>query len=281
MEIRSLENIDPEILFYAFQRAFAEYEMQLDKSELLAMLKRRGFRPDLSFGVFDGDDIVSFTFNGIGDFDEVLTAYDTGTGTLKNYQGQGLATSVFNYSIPYLKKAGVHNYLLEVLQHNKSAVSVYKKIGFTVVRKFFYFKQKIEAITLLAKSSNFNIKPIDIFEYTEIETFWDFKPSWQNSIESIRRSFDNFICTGVFSEDKLIGYCVFEPGSGDITQLAVNKEHRRKGAGTLLLQHIIETRQTDAIKIINIDINCESMTAFLKSVNIEPVGKQYEMIKRL
>lgn len=281
MEIRSLENIDPGILFYAFQRAFAEYEMQLDKSELLAMLKRRGFRPDLSFGAFDGDDIVSFTFNGIGDFDEVLTAYDTRTGTLKNYPGQGFATSVFNYSIPYLKKAGIHNYLLEVLQHNKSAVSVYKKIGFTVVREFFYFKQKIEAITLLAKSSNFNIKTIDIFEYPEIETFWDFKPSWQNSIDSIRRSFNNFISTGVFSEDKLIGYCVFEPGSGDITQLAVSKEHRRKGAGTLLLQHIIETKQTDSIKIINADISCESMTAFLKSVNIEPVGKQYEMIKRL
>lgn len=78
-------------------------------------------------------------------------------------------------------------------------------------REFFYFRQTIEAITLLPKSSIFNIKPIDIFEYPDIETLWDFKPSWQNSVDSIRRCLDDFICTGVFSEDKLSGYCVFKP----------------------------------------------------------------------
>lgn len=68
MEIRSLGNTSFDELFEAFERAFADYEMQLDKAEHVAMLKRRGFDPKLSFAAFDGDKIVSFTCNGIGIF---------------------------------------------------------------------------------------------------------------------------------------------------------------------------------------------------------------------
>ena len=95
MEIKSLSNISFDELFGAFEQAFADYEIQLNKAELMTMLKRRGFNPELSFAVFDGDKIVSFTCNGIGDFNGTPTAYDTGTGTLKDYRGRGLATRIF------------------------------------------------------------------------------------------------------------------------------------------------------------------------------------------
>ena len=68
MEIRSLNNICLNELFEAFEQAFADYEVQLNKVELLTMLKRRGFEPKASFGAFDGNKIVSFTCNGIGNF---------------------------------------------------------------------------------------------------------------------------------------------------------------------------------------------------------------------
>ena len=84
----------------------------------------------------NGNKIVAFTLNGIGYFNRIPTAYDTGTGTLKNYRGKGLATKIFEYSIPYLKSANVKQYLLEVLQYNTKAVSVYRKLGFEVIREF-------------------------------------------------------------------------------------------------------------------------------------------------
>ncbi len=230
MEIKSLANVHSDILFNAFQKAFSEYEMQLKKEELLAMLKRRGFNPELSFAAFDGESIVSFTLNGIDNFNGNLTAYDTGTGTLKEYQGKGLATQVFNFSIPYLREAGITEYLLEVLQHNEGAVSVYKKIGFEVVREFYYFRKKNEEIQNTIKSDpvKCTIRSININDYHQVSAFWDFAPSWQNSLQSINRSLENFICTGVFIEDQIIGYSVFEPESGDITQIGVDKEYRRR-----------------------------------------------------
>ena len=57
--------------------------MQLNAEQLRAMLTRRGFDPTLSFAAFDGAQIAAFTLNGIGNFNGVPTAYDTGTGTLK------------------------------------------------------------------------------------------------------------------------------------------------------------------------------------------------------
>ncbi len=283
VEIKSLNNICLDELFEAFEQAFADYEVQLNKVELLTMLKRRGFEPEASFGAFDGNKIVSFTCNGIGNPYGTPTAYDTGTGTLKNYQGKGLATQVFKYSIPHLKALGVKEYLLEVLQHNTGALSVYQKLGFEVIREFYYFKLKNTQISKTIRTPDFpyTLKPIKIDEYDSISNFWDFEPSWQNSIEAIERSLEDFIYLGVFSEGNLIGYGVFEPTSGDVTQIAVDKQFRRRGVGSLLFQKMLESNRHSSIKIINTDVECHSITAFLQSKNIEPAGKQFEMIKRL
>ena len=134
MEIRSLADTAFDTLYEAFSQAFADYEVQINGAQLRRMLKRRGFDPRLSFAAFDGDRIAAFTLNGIGNYDGLPTAYDTGTGTLEAYRGQGLATRIFEHSIPYLKEVGIGRYLLEVLQHNTKAVSVYRKLGFEVTR---------------------------------------------------------------------------------------------------------------------------------------------------
>jgi len=66
IEIKNLEGISFEQIYTAFKSAFSDYEISVDKTELKSMLKRRGFNPALSFGAFYDDNIVAFTFNGIG-----------------------------------------------------------------------------------------------------------------------------------------------------------------------------------------------------------------------
>lgn len=283
MEIKPLSKLDFTLIFQAFSQAFADYDVQLNREQLETMLKRRGFNPHLSFAAFDGNKLAAFTFNGTGNFNNIKTAYDTGTGTLKEYRGKGLATKIFEYSIPYLKEIGVEQYLLEVLQHNIKAVSVYKNIGFTVAREFNYFMQKNEKINNDIKTSNISyyLKQINIDDFPILSTFWDFNPSWQNSFESIERMSKDFISIGLFDTSKLLGYCVFEPISGDITQIAVDKQNRRKGIASLLLKEIVRLNRNDIVKVINTDISCSSITSFLESKNIEIKGMQFEMIKKI
>lgn len=273
MEIKSLEKTDFNTLFRAFGRAFADYEVQLNAEQLRAMLTRRGFDPALSFAAFDGAQIAAFTLNGIGNFNGVPTAYDTGTGTLKEYRGTGLGTEIFRHSMPHLRRAGVGQYLLEVLQHNTRAVSVYRNLGFETVREFNYF---CRANTEIADRGDTPRLP-----HSVRRTDWDFTPSWQNSFESIGRAAGDFVSLGVFIEEELVGYCVFEPASGDVAQIAVKRQYRRKGIAGLLLREMLRLNRNDSLKIINTDVSCDSMTGFLQAKNIVPQGKQFEMIRKI
>ena len=259
MEIRSLADTDFDTLYEAFSQAFADYEVQINGAQLRRMLKRRGFDARLSFAAFDGDRIAAFTLNGIGNYDGLPTAYDTGTGTLEAYRGR--------------------RYLLEVLQHNTKAVSVYRKLGFEVTREFNYFSQEREAVDVPAKAfqSPYTIRRIDTRDCEEVSGFWDFRPSWQNSPESIARSPEDFVSLGAFSGERLIGYCAFEPASGDITQLAVDKGFRGRGVGSRLLAEMLRLNEAGTVKIVNTDIACEAVTRFLERRNIPVRGRQFEM----
>ncbi len=283
MNIKSLESSDFENIANAFNEAFCKYEIQISKQELSLMLKRRGFVPELSFGAFDNERLVSFTLNGIGSFKGVLTAYDTGTGTLEEYRGKGLASEIFNFSLPFLRKTGVSQYLLEVLQHNTHAINVYKKQGFITTREFCYYRIKQSDIMLREYniSPGFAFQQISLDEISRCANFQDFMPSWQNSFESIARNQEEFKFLGAFNDSMLVGYCILEPRSGDITQIAVDDNYRRQGVGSSLLSHALKLNENECIKVVNTDVTCASISGFLESNSIILSGKQYEMIKNL
>lgn len=283
MEIRSLAGIGFETLFAAFSEAFADYEMQLDEAQLRRMLRRRGFVPELSFAAFEGERIVAFTLNGIGNYEGIPTAYDTGTGTLAAYRGKGLATRIFEHSIPHLKRANVGRYLLEVLQHNTRAISVYRKLGFEVTREFNYFSQDTSRIDCRAVNPDFPycIRRIDTAECGSLSRFWDFRPSWQNSPESVERASGDLLGLGLFAGDELVGYSIFEPDSGDVTQIGVSKKYRRRGVGSALLREMTGLSRSGGLKVVNTDTTCDALTRFLENCNIPVRGRQFEMIKPL
>jgi len=282
MEIKSLKHTNNNNLFEAFEDAFRDYEMQLRKSELLSMLKRRGFNPELSFGAFYNEKLVAFTFNGIGEYNGAHTAYDTGTGTTKAYRGKGLAQKIFSYSIPFLKQAGVHQYLLEVLQHNEEAVHLYTKMGFKTVGEFNYYVMEQNAIEFKNRElpNEYQLRQNADLSNLNTNDFWDFQPSWQNTFGSVKRSAEDFMFFGVYKKDELLGYSILDPNSGDLTQLAVKKSFRRKGIGSYLFQKTLEHNQQDEAKVININSDCGSLIGFMASHNIQETGKQFEMIKK-
>ena len=284
MEIRPLSGTDPEIIWDGFSKAFADYEVQINRTQFLALIRRRGFDPDVSFAAFEGkDNIIAFTLNGTGTFNGIPTAYDTGTGTVKEHRGKGLATKIFEYSLPFLKERNLQQYLLEVLQHNTAAVSVYRKLGFEVTREFNYFVQKSAQLRpgTGTAGSGLSVREIDPVTAAGIEDFEDFPPSWQNSHESVCRVPDHFIALGAYEGEKMLGYCIIEPAGGDIPQFAVKKDNRRQGTGSLLFREALLLNRSEIVKIVNADINCESITGFLLSKNIPVTGKQFEMIRKL
>lgn len=234
MEIRNLEHTDFETIFHGFKKAFADYEIHFEKEEVRSMLKRRGYNPQLSFAAFDNDEIVAFTLNGTGTFNGVLTAYDTGTGTIKQYRGQSIAGKIFTHSLPFLKESGISQYLLEVLQNNQKAIGVYRRMNFEVTRKFDCFRQTIEHIDNRKVNIDCIIEQVDTNSIRQAQRYCDFSPSWQNSFESIERGISELTCLGAFLDGKMVGYCVFDIHTGDLTQIVVLSEYRRKGIASII-----------------------------------------------
>jgi ribosomal protein S18 acetylase RimI-like enzyme len=282
MEIRSLKDTTNDELYVAWEDAFKDYERTWTRDELEVLLSRRGYRREFSFGAFDNGKLVSFTLNGIDLYNGVYTAYDTGTGTMEAYRGKGLAPRIFEHSLPFLREAGCEQYILEVLHYNEKAIAIYKAAGFKVLREINYFVQPMESLALNAKvlPAGFEITDTTIDKLL-MSSFWDFTPSWQNSFEAIGHVPDDFVIKGVFGEGRLIGYGIIEPGSGDITQLAVEKKHRRKGIGSAILKALLRYNRHPAVKVINTDRSNAAVTAFVENNGIPNIGWQYEMVCKI
>lgn len=196
-EISTLENVKDAFLCSSWAVAFADYGMSATEAQLLAMFRRRGYDPALSVGAFVDGQLISMTLNGIGMYNGVLTAYDTSTGTVKEYRRKGIASRLFNEALPLLREKNAHQYILEVLKGNEAAKNLYMKMGFTVVREFFFFRQPLAEVrahlaalplpAVASAASDNEIVELDALPDADIlQALWDFSPSWQNSCASVQ-----------------------------------------------------------------------------------------------
>ena len=67
----------------------------------------------------------------------------------------------------------------------------------------------------------------------------------------------------------------------NITQIAIDKYHRRKGIASLLLYEMSKLNRNARTKLLNSDSLCSSVVNFLKAKKVEITIKQFEMLKEL
>src|SRR5687767_15983602 len=135
---RLLSNADFDSLHECFLTAFSDYEvdMRMSREQFRQRLTRDGIRLEISSGAFDGDRIIGFCMNAVGQWQGKSTAYDGGSAMIPEYRGRGIATEMFAFLEPKLKEAAVVQYLLEVLTSNVRAATLYRKLGFVETRRF-------------------------------------------------------------------------------------------------------------------------------------------------
>lgn len=284
MNYRFLTNADFDALHRCYNDAFSDYavDMQTSKTQLEQMLVHNGVRLELSVGAFDKDEMIAFTVNGYNLWQGKLTAYDSGTGVVPKYRGKKISTELFSFAFPKLKENGIHQYLLEVISSNEPAVNLYRKLGFEETRRLAVFKLNFTLERPENESGNkVQIRALHKKDWRLLQSFWDGYPSWQNSVESIERSVYKKIFLGAYLENKCIGYGIASQ-TGSILQLAVTKNHRRKGIGSRIaavLQSKVAERTL--LKMNNIDHSLKGMHFFCEANGFERVLDQHEMLKIL
>ena len=258
--LRPLTKDDFDALYAAFGEAFSDYVVPFapTREQLLEMLTRRGWSPSLSAGVFDGDRMVGFTANGFdGD-----TAYDSGTGVVPSHRRRGLSRTMFEWLAPRLRAAGATRYLLEVIETNHAAEALYRGMGFAETRRF-------DCYTYEGRSA-------PQFGFTTVnKEWWDVQPAWQNSSASLARARDPHVVIG---DER--GYAVVFPGNGDLAQLAVAREHRRRGVGRALLDAAAAVAGKP-LRILNVDDRDRGIAAFFEAAGARRIIRQIEMVLAL
>lgn len=276
---KSLETVNLKILHKAFLKGFLDYQVKLELPILKfkKMIQRNAYNEKASIGAFENDELIGFILNGIRNWNGRLTAYDSGTAVIQEYRKQGITSNMFLNTKQILKEMEVEQYLLEVIQTNSSAVELYKKQGFKILRELeCFYLEKDE----FRYRTNYKVQQVDRFseeEWTRFQGFWDFTPSWQNAIGSINALEDTFIYSIVSIEDIIIGYGIIERESGDIPQIAVDKKYRCKGIGRSIMSDLIQNTEANRISVLNVDSNCNSLKNFLTESGFEIKVSQYEM----
>lgn len=281
IQYKTLEKVDIEILHNTFLNAFKDYQvnMEIPLSKFKEMLIIRGYNSEISMGAFENGELIGFVFNGLRKWNEKPTAYDTGTGVIREYRKQGITSNLMLNIKNLLKSKEIHQYLLEVIKTNTNALELYKKQGFEIVREFECFRLEK---SMLEATMNYNISQQQISNYDleQFLKFWEFNPSWQNSIDSITAKKDKYYCINVNLNDKVVGYGIIDKITGNIPQIAVHKDYRRRGIAKCIITELINNTDSNRISVLNVDKD-STLAKFLHDLNFEHFVDQYEMILTL
>jgi len=277
---QSLERTSLETLHKAFVEAFSDYQVKIDLPfwKFEQMLQRKGFNPEVSIGAFENDKVVGFVLNGVRLWNGKVTVYDVGTGIIGEYRRQGLTSDMLLHIKKLLKDKKVEQYLLEVLKENQAAIQLYQKQGFTVEREFSCFQLNKDEFIPIATCKVEKAANID---FDQLEEFWDFKPSWQNSMESICSIPEAFSYIVAKVDETIVGYGVIDKRTGDIPQIAVNKDYRGNGIASSILTTLLENTESENISVLNVEAPFEPVEKYLEKAGFEFEVGQYEMLLKL
>lgn len=279
-EFSDLKNISTDALLHTFNASFSDYlvKMQLTKEQLERKLMTDAIDLRLSAGAYENGRLIGFILHGINELGQEKIAYNAGTGVLPSKRGANLTKKMYRYILPQLEKEGITKCILEVLEKNLPALKTYLATGYELKRELVCFKgiPKIPRIN----SRTPNIREIKQVDWTTLSTFWDWQPSWQNSITAMQNLGEQNKLMGIYRKNKLVAYISYNPLNNRIAQFAVHKSHRRAGYGKALFRYVFQANQTE-IAIINVDIESSTTITFLGSIGLFPYIYQYEMEKKL
>lgn len=271
-------------LYDAFGLAFSDYVIPfaLTEDQFRSHIHLTAVDLERTVGCLENGRLIGFSLNGFGDWEGHRTVYDAGTGVIPECRRRGVSEAMFRMMIASFKKAGMEQFLLEVITTNDGAIKLYEKLGFRKVRTLALLQRDVRGINLPKNHSGIEVREIAEPDWNYLQSFWDGTPSWQNSTEAVKRSLGIKRIFGAFLDKECLGYVVFSARSGRIAQGAVHKEHRRRGIGTELLQAVQnETADGFSMQVINIDTSLTNAMTFFKNQGFYERLNQYEMLKTI
>lgn len=273
--ICTLENIKKEALLEVFNHSFSDYliPLSITEEQLEKKIDAESIDLELSVGAFNEDKIVGFILHGYNLINNHKVLYNAGTGIIPAERGKQLTVKMYEYILPKLKSLHIRKIILEVITENKAALVNYERIGFKKVRKLNCYKGKLNSSGI---ETGYKIKKLDFYEWDKLISFRDSQPTWQNSNLAVEKLKQSNISIGIYQEESLLGYLIYNPASKRIQQFSIDKNYRKRGLGKSLF-NFINSNYGNEVSVINVDDNDRGTNTFITSLGLKQTLNQYEM----
>lgn len=265
----TLEKVSIKELTRAYNLGFSDYQFALNVSEekLQQTLKRNDYRPESSVGLFDGDALVGFVFNGV----RGRYCYDSGTAIIPAYRGKGYAHLLLDKTLSVIRDQAIDTWILEVLSNNEKAIKLYTSIGFSKQRGFNCYHLKAEDFRqILTKTEVALIRQKSI-----AIPHGECLPSWQNEEESIMAGATPTWDITVHTKE--VGTLCYDPETGSIAQIYIQDEERNKGYAKQAIIEAAKFSKTGQLRFINIDDRYLPLNNLLTAMGFACFATQLEM----
>lgn len=279
--IRTLSPKDLDQMYSTFLDAFSDYPMpfRLTKEHFIRkFIEKLKVSFSLSCGTYEFDAMAGFIFTSISNYQGKLTAYNGATGVRPFYRGNRLTCTMYEYLMQQMKKEDIKQCALEVLVNNPAAIKVYEDIGFQKHALLSCFKLNEDMPRKRIGVNNIVIRETSQPDWIKYEGFQDFQATFLDSFEMIKNNLRNENVIEALVDDEIVGYAIYEPALGRISQLAIKREMRRQGIASALMKYILSTSFNKELSVINVDKNNTTMINFLKTMNFNNHLNQYEML---
>lgn len=280
MHITTLQSLSMRGINDALLRAFKGYFVQLpdDVEYWTGRMRAARYRPELSYGCWEGEEMMGFILHGIDTYHGVKTAFNTGTGVFEEYRGQGIVDRIYGHALPLLKAAGVEQCALEVIVDNHRAIRVYERIGFKIARRVCCFRGEFPVAETGVTVREASFADIAALPGRELD-------DWENCNEGIAAVQDLLKICLVEWEGRTVGHFAINPKSGLLSRAEVvdpeDKEawkHLLQGAAQVSQNLVGESKDKALVRMNNVDISRTDLRlGFLAAGMTNPVD-QFEMV---
>jgi ribosomal protein S18 acetylase RimI-like enzyme len=277
--IQTLEHTSHADILQVFNDSFSDYlvPFSISAPQFENKIQNEGIRLEFSAGVFEEERLVAFILHGYGIVDDQKMLYNAGTGVLPSFRGKHLTRQLYQFLMPKFQSMDIRQIQLEVIVENIAAIKTYGAIGFVLKRTLNCYKG---SLLIPADTDSFDVRPLKEFNWDNMQSFWDYYPTWQNSIRAVENGRSKSESLGIYKNERLVGYIIFNPSAKRIQQFAIHKNYRFQELGTKLFSQAANNFGND-VSIINVDEAATETNAFLQSVGLQIFTRQFEMELKL
>ena len=269
MIVKSLANTSFETVLECFLASFENYYVKMPTDPDYYKKRWAAAKVDfsLSYGMFDGDQLVGFIIHAVDNRFGKQVAYNTGTGVIPTYRRKRIVKSIYDFAIKDLVKNGIEKTTLEVITLNEFAIKAYRGAGFQICKNYKCYEGDIKLE---------NIEGIEVSQLPIKEIDWDTIPrqeyySWDFQRETIRNA--NYEFYQVHFKQNLESFFFIDKeklmlGQWDLYQ---EKENAWKRL-FISIQNV-----TEKIRIINLDTRMTDKVKFIEKLGLKNTVDQFEM----